>query len=223
MRRQRTTYNCPWAPSGVLHNMSAPPRTQVKVEVRPVFGAVIFCVSQCLRLNNFFDPDWLIGETDFKALGRETAEWARNPGLRQFWGDVKQIGVTPETADACARELGGACIGWSKRIYPQATGRDQYPAHNRICTDLNLCLAILSRRAGNLFLSYRPPDYSRDQLFHWAFVADDPRLLSRSIPWEDWPVAQAGTNANGGGPDPEKSPLKHGTGSDIDELKARTL
>jgi hypothetical protein len=89
---------------------------------------------------------------------------------------------------------------------------------------LNLCLAILSRRVGNLFLSYRPPDYSRDQLFYWAFVADDPRLLSRSIPWDAWPLARETSDADANGPASAKNPLTTGSRSDPrQELKPRTL
>ena len=176
------------AAGGYLHNMSAPPRTSVAIEVRPVFGAVIVCLAQCLRLNGLIDRELKIGETDFRRMGEAAASWAGARPMENCWDELSSKGCNRQHVDACARHLGGACIGWSEQIYPQPDILVHYPPHNRVCTDLNVCLAVLSRRVDNLFLSYRPPDYNLERLLGWAFVADDRRLAARSISWEQWPL-----------------------------------
>ena len=187
--------------AGCVHNMCAPPRTMVAIEVRPVFGAVIVCLAQCLRLNGLIDRELEIRGTDFRRMGEAAASWAAGRPMEKVWDELSTKGCNRENVDACARHLGGACIGWSEQIYPQPDILAHYPPHNRICTDLNMCLAVLTRRVENLFLSYRPPDYDLEQLLCWAFVADDPRLAARSIPWEQWPLR------NGGQSESEECPL----------------
>jgi hypothetical protein len=181
--------------------MSVPPSTTVRIEVQPVFGAVIVCLAQCLRLNGLIDQELEFHGTDFCRLGDAAVGWAGDLSPDGFWREIAAKGCSRQSADACARQLGGACIGWSEQIYPQKDTAVRYPPHNRVCTDLNVCLAVLSRRVGNLFLSYRPPDYSPEQLLHWAFVADDSRLAPRSISWEQWPLQ------NQQKPRPNDSPL----------------
>jgi hypothetical protein len=187
--------------TGCLHNMSVPPRTTASAEVRPVFGAVIVCLAQCLRLHGFFDRKLDISETDFEGLGKAVFSWVGSSSLDDLWRKIAAKGYSRRSADACAREFGGARIGWTGQIYPQGDALPHYPPHNRICTNLNLCLAVLSRRVDNLFLSYRLPDYSRDQLLCWAFVADDPGFAERSISWKQWPLRKQEK------PRPEENPL----------------
>ncbi len=99
--------------------------------------------------------------------------------MSQSFDRIKRRGPSPPVCRYLYR-LDGAG-------YPNATPT-KYGQSHRVCTDLDLCLAVLSRRVNNLFLSYRPADYSPEQLFHWAFIADDARLVACSIPREQWPL-----------------------------------
>jgi hypothetical protein len=170
----------------LLHNMGPPPRTRVGIEVRPVFGAVLVSLPHCLRLNHLIDLNEALNESDFSGLWEATLRWAGDPSQNGLWTRLEAGRCTRDSADVRAVRFGGGCIGWSDEVYPQTGSSWHYPPFDRICLDLDLCLAVLSRRVGNLFLSYRPPDYSREQLLHWAFVADDPRLVAASVACADW-------------------------------------
>ena len=173
---------------GCLHNMSVPPRTQVLLEVRPVFGAVLVSLSHCLRLKGVIDPGLKHEFSDCLDVAEAALRWAGRWTLESFWRKVGPLGCNPGAVGAAATGFGGARIGWAIEICPPIPNTLlDVPAYNRICTDLSLTVAILSRRAGNLFLSYREPEYSPEQLFRWAFVADDPSLTARSISWNEWP------------------------------------
>jgi hypothetical protein len=173
--------------TGYLHNAGAACRTQVVLEVRPVFGAVTVSLAHCLRLKGVIDPGLECRLVDYSGLVGAALRWAGDLTAPSFWHKLEPLGCSPEAVEASAREFGGARIGWAMRVYPQASTVSSFPADGRVCTDLCLTVAILSRRAGNLFLGYREPDYSWEQLFEWAFAADDPCLAARSISCEAWP------------------------------------
>ncbi len=204
--------------NGCIHNMSVPPRTQVLLEVRPVFGAVLVSLAQCLRLKGVIDKRQAYGLTACFDLAGAALRWAGRWSANSFWRKVEPLGCTPAAVEAAARDFGGARIGWAREVYPEVPNTLlDFPAHDRVCTDLCLTVAILSRRAGNLFLSAREPEYSPQQLFAWAFAADDPYLAARSISWEQWP--QKGCPK----PDTEQCPLRFHPRPDWPGLKTLNL
>jgi hypothetical protein len=48
------------APVGVLHNMSVPPRTEVRIAVRAVHGVTAISLSRALWFNRGADPERMI-------------------------------------------------------------------------------------------------------------------------------------------------------------------
>ncbi len=101
-------------------------------------------------------------------------KWQRS--IDNFFADAASLGVTKETVNNKASELQGAIIGWKPWV----------KFCRCICPDLNLTLAILSRRINDIFISYREPDYSWDNLFGQYFEIDDNRILAPDLESEPW-------------------------------------
>ena len=101
---------------------------------------------------------------------------------RGFSCRCSRLGVTPASVRLRGDQLAGAIIGWA--------GDEQTLTENGhfgICPDLELTIAILSRRIGSIFISCRDPDYSWDTLFGNAFVFDDdigPAPKLNADPWK---------------------------------------
>lgn len=89
--------------------------------------------------------------------------------VERFLQDAARIDAGIEHADACAAQFAGAVIGWP------GMEPDTPPKRNKIgvCPDVNLSLAILSRRVGDIFIASHVPDYSWPVLFDSAFEFDD--------------------------------------------------
>ncbi|MDE0578041.1 MAG: hypothetical protein OSB39_13925, partial [Opitutales bacterium] len=92
-------------------------------------------------------------------------------------------GVSLESIDKVAAELGGVLIGKSGTFTNYRKQRSESKQHlSHLCDDLALTIGILSRAVGNLFLSSRPPDYTWDALLEVYFIFDDPRIPGQKTP-----------------------------------------
>ena len=122
-------------PAGLVHNMSAPPRSQVRVA-----GGLAERRLLVVRLPwTCWCPD---GITDFAALARE-------------------LGVDPgrDATEALARATREAL---DRSPLPAAAAAVYVPIGEESPVDGLLALAVLSRTTGNLFFSRREPRFTRD-------------------------------------------------------------
>lgn len=178
-----------WSPVGVLHNMSVPPRTEVRIAVRAVYGVTAISLRRALRFNRGADSERII--TRWRRAS-PVSDQARFP----------KLGCSPEQVEEANRTFGGVLIGWI------VTRTDSTPdAETPVCEDLALTLAILSRRIGNLYLGHRAPDWSIAHLLEIEFLVDDPRLAltRRSSTWAGQLALSPGGNATVN-PNPKTTP-----------------
>lgn len=146
------------APVGVLHNMSVPPRTEVRIAVRAVHGVTAISLSRALWFNRGADSKRMI-------------EAWRQASLVSAQSGLTKMGCSSEQSEDANRAFGGVLIGWL------VTRTGQSPdVEAPVCEDLALTVAILSRRIGNLYLSHRAPDWSITHLLETEFLVDDSRL-----------------------------------------------
>ena len=146
------------APVGVLHNMSVPPRTEVRIAVRAVHGVTAISLSRALWFNRGADPERMI--KGWRQASRVSDQ-----------SRLTKMGCSPERAEDANRAFGGVLIGW----LVARTGQSP-DVEAPVCENLALTVAILSRRIGNLYLSHRAPDWSITHLLETEFLVDDPRL-----------------------------------------------
>ena len=147
---------------GVLHNMSVPPRSEVRTELRSVHGVTAISMARCLWIN------------DCIAAVESPAQSARLllEGPEPVWKRLEALGCSRQQIQAANHKFSGVLIGWLKGI-PKPS-----PDPQPVCADLALTVAILTRRIGNLYLSHREPDWSLNHLLETEFLCDDPRLIA---------------------------------------------
>lgn len=162
-------------PEGVLHNMSAPPRTKIRIQLLPVYGITLISLPRCLILNGLISGKRPITETK-SLLGRSKSIATR----------LARVGCTLDDIETAGKAVRGVFIGawihtppWGPNSLNQK--RQAGLIHHPVCGNLPLSLALLSRRIGNLYLSRRPPDFSPTHLVEGEWLWDDPRLVSLAI------------------------------------------
>ena len=162
-------------PEGVLHNMSAPPRTQIRIQLLPVYGITLISLPRCLILNGLISGKRPITETK-SLLGRSKSIATR----------LARVGCTLDDIETAGKAVRGVFIGawipippWGPNALYQKRQADLI--HHPVCGNLPLSLSLLSRRIGNLYLSQRPPDFSPTHLVEGEWLWDDPRLVSLAI------------------------------------------
>ena len=162
-------------PEGVLHNMSAPPRTKIRIQLLPVYGITLISLPRCLILNGLISGKRPITETK-SLLGRSKSIATR----------LARVGCTLDDIETAGKAVRGVFIGawipippWGPNALYQKRQADLI--HHPVCGNLPLSLSLLSRRIGNLYLSQRPPDFSPTHLVEGEWLWDDPRLVSLAI------------------------------------------
>ena len=147
---------------GVLHNMSVPPRSEVRTELRSVHGVTAISLVRCLRINGHLGASKTPRQSSRRLLA----------GGGPVWKRLEALGCSQQQIDAANHKFSGVLIGWLKGI-PKPS-----PDPQPVCADLALTVAILTRRIGNLYLSHREPDWSLNHLLETEFLCDDPRLIA---------------------------------------------
>ena len=119
-------------------------------------------------------------------------KWGKS--VDRFFKDLRQAGFTGDIMDDTITGLRGAIIGW--------TGATQSKSNSAvksfgICPDLNLVLAVLSRRIADMFIPSREPDFSWGTLFDSTFEVDDDSFPAPGLnenPWKSfqWDVEKGG-------------------------------
>ena len=147
---------------GVLHNMSVPPRSEVRTELRSVHGVTAISLVRCLRINGHL------------GASKSPRQYSRRllVGREPVWKRLEALGCSRQQIQAANHKFSGVLIGWLKGI-PKPS-----PDPQPVCADLALTVAILTRRIGNLYLSHREPDWTLNHLFETEFLCDDPRLIA---------------------------------------------
>ena len=76
---------------------------------------------------------------------------------------------------ACRKSTAVRCGSLANAPQPQGTGPCTPPGHRHygICPDLTTTLAVLFRRVADIFISWRPGDFTWDTLFGSAFEMDE--------------------------------------------------
>jgi hypothetical protein len=161
--------------SGILHNMSVPPRTTVNYRTNPVYKATLVSFRHWLLFSGF-SGFMVPGDQELNQLFSGCS-----PESIRSW--LAGQGVSLKSADQAVAELGGVLIGKSGTFTNYRKQRSESKQHlSHLCDDLALTIGILSRAVGNLFLSSRPPDYTWDALLEVYFIFDDPRIPGQKAP-----------------------------------------
>ncbi len=161
----------------MLHNMSAPPRTKVKLQGRMISPRVVaYSLTFALLFRDHPKGDGFVMNILDGALS-----WKNT--VRERWGQPEhlfaQIGqpVFPE-------RLCDFLIGWKPSIEHfgitfDLLGTDDPEVQHRgpkpdFCRDPRRCAGVLSRCVSTLYLSRRAPDYSWDTLLANPVAFDEP-------------------------------------------------
>jgi hypothetical protein len=155
----------------VVHNMSGPPRTEVRAEMRRVADrVVIFSLVHALIARGALEgPEKLPKGKDIQDLQQDgsgdlrvtiRARWPSPGDLFAQIGDPKPL---PLESDFL--------IGWRVGIYADGC---------LLCPDPQIVAGVHSRCSGNLYLSRRTPDLSWDRLLSAPIAFDEPALSALS-------------------------------------------
>jgi hypothetical protein len=147
-----------------LNNMSCPPRTKAVMQGRPVSPQiVIFSMTYALVETGLVDVVPKAMSCLAKALDGDGSirdavlrRWQKPQDLFASLGDPTFLDVTVDFL-----------IGWR----PQREHLELPPV---FCRDPRLCAGVLSRCAGNLYLSRRAPDLTWERLLDDLIAFDDP-------------------------------------------------
>jgi len=157
----------------VLHNMSTPARTKVQLVPRPVSGRVlVFDLAHALVAQGSLNTavSWRsLDLTAAQLLARERWDGDARRLLADLDGLVRQCPSRPAFLVEQRGALFGWTIGWSEA---------QRFAPCQLCTDIQVTLAVLARRVGDLLLLARQPEPSWERLFGTPFALDDDRLAA---------------------------------------------
>ncbi len=170
---------CVW---GSGHSARAREARPGRVFLPPIQGRItLFSVPHAAHAAGLLDipggknfPGW----ADFLNSAKE--KWSGSAEI--FFQDIESQGITPETIEQAIRGLPAALIGWSA---PRLVEKNVVRAS--ICTDLTLTLALFSRRAGDLFIRRREPDFSWANLFGGIFKVQEiiePLADIQTEPWK---------------------------------------
>ena len=153
-----------------IHNMSAPPRTEVRAEKRGIADRiVVFSLIYALTVRGFLEkherPEKLPNGRDFEEIPWNYSSDERST-IRVRWpspGDLfARIGEPkhlPITADFL--------IGWRVGILTDGS---------YLCPDPQIVAGVQARCSGNLYLSRRDPDLSWERLLSAPIAFDEPAI-----------------------------------------------
>jgi hypothetical protein len=157
----------------LLHNMSAPPRTEVRAEMRRIADRiVIFSLVHALIARGVLeDPD----APEKVPMGKDIQDRPRDDSgdlratIRTRWRSpddlFAQIGE-PKPLPVEADFL----IGWRVGIYADGWS---------LCPDPQIVAGVQARCSGNLYLSRRNPDLSWERLLAAPIAFDEPSVSAR--------------------------------------------
>lgn len=157
----------------LLHNMSAPPRTDVKCVQRAVHGRpVVFSLPHVLVAAGLLVPR--IGPA-YRFVQRIEKQ------ARERWGGCVDRLLEEAARQGCLDDerlrsrapLEGALIGWVPTCAEEAP--------EGLCEDLTLTIQVLERCVGSLYLGAREPERTWRRLFSGPVAFDDPRLETRPL------------------------------------------
>jgi hypothetical protein len=138
----------------LLHNMSAPPRTEVQTEMRRIADRiVIFSLVHALIARGALEvPE----EPEDDMRLPICARW-RSPG--DLFAQIGEPKPLPVEADFL--------IGWRVGIYADGWS---------LCPDPQIVAGVQARCSGNLYLSRRNPDLSWERLLSAPIAFDEPSV-----------------------------------------------
>jgi hypothetical protein len=154
----------------VVHNMSAPPRAEVRAEKRGIADRiVVFSLQYALIASGFLEAPELSGklpkEKELQDIARDSSSDLRVT-VRTRWpspGDLfAQIGEPkplPVEADCL--------IGWRVGIYADGW---------LLCPDPQIVVGVQARCSGDLYLRRRNPDLSWERLLSAPIAFDEPAI-----------------------------------------------
>jgi hypothetical protein len=154
----------------VVHNMSAPPRTEVQAEKRGIADRiVVFSLVYALTVRGFLEkrerPEKLPKGKEFQEIPCDCssdlqiaiqARWPSPGDLFAQIGEPKPIKITADFL-----------IGW--RVGIMAEG-------SHFCPDPQIVAGVQARCSGDLYLSRRDPDLSWERLLSAPIAFDEPAI-----------------------------------------------
>ena len=154
----------------LLHNMSAPPRTEVRAEKRGIADRiVVFSLVYALTVRGFLEPgerpEKLPKGKEFQAVPWDCpsdprvtirARWPSPGDLFARIGDPKPIQITADFL-----------IGWRVGILTDGS---------YFCPDPQIVAGVQARCSGDLYLSRRDPDLSWERLLSAPIAFDEPAV-----------------------------------------------
>ena len=154
----------------VVHNMSAPPRTEVRAEMRRVADRiVIFSLVHALIARGVLEapeePEKLPKGKDIQDLQQDNSGdlrvtvRARWPSPGDLFAQIGEPKPLPVEADFL--------IGWRVGIYADGW---------LLCPDPQIVAGVQARCSGNLYLSRRNPDLSWERLLSAPIAFDEPAV-----------------------------------------------
>jgi hypothetical protein len=154
--------------SALLHNMSTPPRTEVRAEKRAIADrVVVFSLVYALSVNGFLTPDErpkdLPKGKEFQAIPWDCSSDLRDT-IRRRWPSPEDLfaaigepkPITIESDFLIGWRVGVSVDGW------------------HFCPDPQIVAGVQVRCSGNLYLSRRSPDLSWERLLSAPIAFDEP-------------------------------------------------
>jgi hypothetical protein len=154
----------------LFHNMSAPPRTEVRAEKRGIADRiVVFSLVYALTVRGLLEkrerPENLPEGKEFEAV-----PWGWSPGdratIQARWpspGDLFARIGDPKYLQIAADFL----IGWRVGILSDGC---------YLCPDPQIVAGVQARSSGDLYLSRRNPDLSWERLLSAPIAFDEPGI-----------------------------------------------
>ena len=154
----------------LLHNMSAPPRTEVRAERRGIADRiVVFSLLYALTVRGFLEkreqPEKLPKGREFEAV-----PWGWSPddraAIQARWpspGDLFSRIGDPKYLQIAADFL----IGWRVGILTEGC---------YLCPDPQIVAGVQARCSGDLYLSRRDPELSWEKLLSAPIAFDEPAV-----------------------------------------------
>ena len=155
-----------------LHNMSAPPRTEVRVEKRAIANRIVaFSLAYALIAVGLLESSAALNTCSEKEkLLNAVLENSSsiNAAIRARWRSPRDLFAkigTPKTLPIAAYFL----IGWR-------VGLITAPIQYFFCADPQLVAGVQARCFGELYLSYRSPDLRWERLLSPPIAFDEPNI-----------------------------------------------
>jgi hypothetical protein len=138
----------------------------IVTRVKPIFGqTTVFSIPHAAVAAGLLKPPHSKVLTWPVLMDLVRATWRRSP--EAFLRDAADAGATMDRINMAASILPQAIIGW-----PRVDSMKKHDRTFGVCSDLPLTLAAVSRRAGDLVIRSREPDFSWGGLFKGMIEVD---------------------------------------------------